>query len=403
MINEPKKTIIFVSPETQYENLGDLIIIKVLLKNLRNYGKLVINDRNLPQWFCQELEIQESERASKHGKKFISVMLNYAIKNLLQWQQNNIYYVLTPGHRFSKSISNVLEYFIYLVQKIKDLIILALLKTFNFRICRFGVSIGPFSKIDEFAEKLQSEFMYFYSVRDTKSENYAQKIGINKVKIFPDLAWLLKIPNTSSSLIKSNDEYVIFSFRESTHPLDKSNTYRNHLFSVLDEIVDIVCIQWQKKLLISYQVDLDFEFCQEISDRYKEKYPVIFINERINSQKMYDLYSQAYMIFSNRLHVLMFGTICGSIPVAVVDKAKHDKIIGIYSDAGLMPQVIDISSSENILDRLSKMAANTDLIKQELALCIQRYQNSGNEIFQDVMTDDSQSTSLRTIENVVNS
>jgi polysaccharide pyruvyl transferase WcaK-like protein len=388
MIKEQTKNIIFLSPQTQYENLGDLIIIKVLLDNLRRYGNLVINEKDLPEWFCQELEIKQDERASKYKSKFSLLVLKFALKNLFS-SKNRIYYILTPGHRFSVNTDNYNfgDYLNYLIKKIQSLATFAVFKILGVRICRFGVSIGPFSTIDEIAEKIQSNLMYFYSVRDTKSETYAKKIGINKVKIFPDLAWLLKVPTANNNLVHFNNEYVILSFRESTHSFDESDTYRKNLFPILDEIVKTVCHKWNKKLLVSYQVDMDYEFNREIYYRYKGDYDVTFIEQKIDSQKMYDLYSRAYMIFSNRLHVLMFATVCGSIPVAVVDKARHDKIIGIFSDAELMQQVIDISSSEHILDLLNNIEVNTDVIKKDLALCLEKYQTAGDTTFKYVMAE----------------
>lgn len=383
MENSQRKKIFFFTAQTQYENLGDLMIIKILLDNLRKYGTIIINERGVPEWFSQQLDIKDDEKASKYGNKFSILMLIFALKALF-YSNNEIYYVLTPGHRFSTPLTKI-DYFRYLVETIKQITILALFKIIGVRICRFGVSIGPFSNLDQLAERWKSKFMYFYSVRDTKSEDYANKIGINKVEIFPDLAWLMKTPYASNKLVKLDDEYVIFSFRNSTNPLGDPDIYKNNLFPVLDKIVSMVSKKWQKKLLISYQVHLDYEICKDISNRYKDDCNVIFIEEKINTQSMYDLYSRAYMIFSNRLHVLMFAMLCGSIPVAVVDTLKHDKITSIFSDAGLMRMVIDISDGAHISEILSKIDADINVIRKDIDLCIEHNQNSADEILKQVI------------------
>ncbi|MCC5669161.1 polysaccharide pyruvyl transferase family protein [Nostoc sp. CHAB 5784] len=384
MENSQRKKIFFFTAQTQYENLGDLMIIKILLDNLRKYGTMIINEQGVPEWFCQELDIKDDEKVSKYGTKFNNLMLVFALKALFS-SNNEIYYILTPGHRFSIPLTNI-GYLRYLIETIKQMTTLALFKIIGVRICRFGVSIGPFSKLDQLVERWKSKFMYFYSVRDTKSEDYATKLGINKVEIFPDLAWLMKTPYASNKLAKLHDEYVIFSFRNSTNPLGDPDIYKNSLFPVLDKIVSMVGKKWQKKLLISYQVDLDYEFCKDISNRYKDDCNVIFIEEKINTQSMYDLYSRAYMIFSNRLHVLMFAMLCGSIPVAVVDTLKHDKITSIFSDAGLMRIVIDISNEAHISEILNEIDTDINVIRKDIDLCIEHNQNSADAILKQVMT-----------------
>ena len=386
MTNNQTKNIIFFSAQTQYQNLGDLIISKILLDNLRTYGTMVIDDRGVPEWFSQELQIKNDERASKYNMKFKLLASVFALKALFQ-PNNQIYYILNPGHFYSVPI-NKKDYIKSLLKTITTVIFLAYFKIIGVRVCRFGASIGPFSKIGQIAEKLQAKFMYFYSVRDTKSKDYANKLGIDKVELFPDMAWLMQAPSPSNTLVKSNDEneYVIFSFRESTHALDDPGVYRESLLLVLDEIVKTMCVKNQKKLLISYQVDFDYEFCRDISNRYKDEFDVTFIEKKIDIQSTYDLYSRAAMIFSNRLHVLMFAMVCGSTPVAVVDGLKHEKIIGIFSDAGLMRLVIDISNGVDGVKVLNEIAADIHLIKKDIALCIEDKQKSGYAMFRNVMT-----------------
>lgn len=62
MKSNHQEKIIFLNAQTQYENLGDLIILKTLLDKLRNYGSLIINElineRQTPEWFSQELDIR---------------------------------------------------------------------------------------------------------------------------------------------------------------------------------------------------------------------------------------------------------------------------------------------------------------------------------------------------------
>ncbi|MFN6516364.1 MAG: polysaccharide pyruvyl transferase family protein [Nostoc sp. CreGUA01] len=381
MQNNQLTTTIFCSAKTQYENLGDLIINKTLLSLMRNYGSLLIDDYEVPEWFCQELEIKDNERASKHyGKLTRKLIFIFTLKRLFQ-PNNRIYLLLTPGHTYhsekSYSVTGV----------IKNLISFLVLRLIGVRICRFGASIGPFATISRISERWQAKFMYFYSVRDNISKEYAHKIGIDKVQIFPDLAWIMEKPSHQDTNFNIDGEYVLFSFRKSSHELDDPINYQSSLYTTLDEIVKLVCTDWQKKLVISYQVSRDYEVCKNIMDRYKGFYEIIFIEEQIDRRSVFSLYSHASMIFSNRLHVLMFAMICGSIPVAVVDASKHDKITGIFSDAGLMRLVIDIRNGVDQLKVLSNIAINTKTIKEQIATCIKQRKNTAEYILQSVMCD----------------
>lgn len=375
------KNIIFINPKTQYGNLGDIVINKTLLDNLRKYGNLVINVNGVPEWFCQELEITDDEKVSKYKMSFKMTLLVFALKTLFQTNQK-IYFVLNPGHHYSSSI-NIKN----LGNLVKTISLFFTLKIIGVRICRFGASIGPFSTIDKIIEKFKSRAMYFYSVRDSKSTKYAEKLGINKVDYFPDLAWSMKL--ISTNYIFSNNvldrEYIIFSFREYPHELENIENFKKNLYIVLDSIVEEICINLDKKLFISYQVDSDYEFCRSISNRYKNKCNVTFIEHQLDTQSIYKLYSQASFIFSNRLHVLIFGMMYGSIPIAVIDEPRHDKITGIFSDANLMRLVVDISQNNHEIEVLKEITNNVNLIKQDIDLCINKYQKNSKSIFNCVM------------------
>ncbi|MEQ9667106.1 polysaccharide pyruvyl transferase family protein [Coleofasciculus sp. G2-EDA-02] len=380
--------IIFYRAYTQYENLGDIIIHKTLIRRLRNYGSLIIDDIGVPDWYCQELGLESEERASQYGyngtqeEDFWRFMLLVNLKSIIKLNFKKMYFVLSPGNDAMgwgrwKSAKRVLYSF--------------WLATLEVRIVRFGVSIGPFTRQRELVEKLSSKFMYFYSVRDSISRNYAKSIGINNVYLFPDLAWLMEKPASHNLIRNSGEEdYVIFSFRSlpiSKKDLTKSDfSTPESLCSVLDEIVKLVCGQWSKKLIISYQVTRDHDFCKELADRYTNLADVVFIEKQIDSQSMYDLYSRALMVFSNRLHVLMFAMACGSLPVAVVDAAVQHKVTGIFSDVGLMQLVIDIGKGTSAVESLPGIVDEADKIKEKMASCYKNRRQEGEDLLQKVMT-----------------
>ena len=376
-VNNYSNNVIFCNARTQYENLGDLVINRTLLRNLRNYGRLIVDTREVPDWFCEELELSVDERFNNDRLGFYILVLLFGLRALVQLD-SQVYVLRTPGGHSGPMKS--------WIGAVKGLAWLFIFRIIGVRVCWFGASIESFSRMKEMFEKWKSHFMYFYSVRDSISENYGRKIGIKRLTRFPDLAWLMETPPASDEPMKVDGDYVIFSFREFTHKLAEMVEYENDLYAVLDAIVKLVCGEYSKKLVISYQVTRDYEFCKGIRDRYKDDCDVIFIESQIDSQCMYDLYSRAFMVFSNRLHVLLFAMVCGSLPVAVIDLAEHNKITGIFSDAQLMRLVIDIRNSSDEVEVLRGLAADAHLIKEEIALYRKRQQSFAEELLRLVMT-----------------
>ncbi|MDJ0633658.1 MAG: polysaccharide pyruvyl transferase family protein [Xenococcaceae cyanobacterium MO_188.B29] len=376
MKNYPNN-LIFCSAITQYENLGDLVINRTLLRNLRNYGRLIVDTRGVPDWFCEQLELSVDERYSNYRVRLRLLVLLFGLKALFNLN-SQVYLIRTPGGH-SGSIENWID-------GIKSLAWFCIFRIIGVRICWFGASIESFSIKREMFEKWYSNFMHFYSLRDSISEDYARKIGIERLASFPDLAWLMETPPASNEPMKIDGDYVIFSFRECPHKLAETVEYNNNLYAVLDAIVKLVCEEWSKKLVISYQVTRDYKFCKGIRDRYKYDCDVMFIESQVDSQCMYDLYSRASMVFSNRLHVLLFSMVCGSLPVAVIDLAAHNKITGIFLDARLMRLVIDIRKSSDEVELLRSLATDAPVIEEEIALYRKRQLSLGEALFRRVMT-----------------
>ncbi|NJQ97555.1 MAG: polysaccharide pyruvyl transferase family protein [Hydrococcus sp. CSU_1_8] len=295
---------------------------------LRKYGRLIVNDRKVPAWYCKQLELTDEEKASTYQRKFPILIVLWGLKTLFNFNKN-VYLMLRPGHFYGEKDS--------LIKKMKwATLYYFVLKFIGVRVCRIGTSIGSFSDELKQVEKWRAKAMYFYSVRDSISQDYALKIGIDNVCIFPDMAWLIKKQNANDNFtwlmqtpdarnkplqLEKND-YVVFSFRGIFKEFNASH-YKDNLLAALDKIVDTVCREWSKKLVICYQVRRDSKVCQELTERYKSRCEVIFVEEYLDSQYMYDVYAGASMVFSNRLHVLMFAMRCDSIPIAVIDAPKE--------------------------------------------------------------------------------
>lgn len=378
------ETIIFYRAQTQYDNLGDLIINRILLNKLREHGRVLVDLRGVPNWYLKQLEIADHEQANQYKWKINYLVLFAAIRSIFSFEKQKVYLIEPPGHRYGKLSLKQLK------AGLLTLVYYCIFRLIGVRICMFGVSIGPCSQTAEVLEQWRSKLLYFYSVRDSISQSYARQIGIRQVEQFPDLAWLMdgsvnESNNQFNSFLLPQADYVVFSFREQTHNLIQSLKYQQQLYQTLDAIAALVCQTWSKKLVICYQVEMDHVFCQHLAERYNTRHTVLFVKERVDLNSMQSLYGGAFMVFSNRLHVLMLAMAFGSIPIAVIDKMNHHKITGIFQDADLTHLLIDLNDRTDRLSQLSSIAKNISKIRQELATRHSQIREAGNVLFHQVM------------------
>ncbi|NEZ58350.1 polysaccharide pyruvyl transferase family protein [Leptolyngbyaceae cyanobacterium CCMR0081] len=363
---------IFYEARTQYGNLGDLIINKTLLERLRGYGQVVINDHGVPDWYCQELGVELDERASFYENGFNRLIIKSKLKSLFQLKSSKTYLFLGPGHLSDNSR--------YLGSR-KWILYFLLLRILGVRLCRLGFSIGELSDHNQKIVKWVSRFSYFYGVRDSISESLAHQMKMCQIQHFPDLAWLFRSGFQTAIKPSMDREYIVFSFRESAHSCDTSNAYQENLIIVLDRVVDLVCRQWSKRLVVAYQVDRDSDFCQRLVQRYVEPYDVEFVDQKLNVQAALELYSNALMVFSNRLHVLLFTIMAGSLPLAVIDSNSQSKVTGIFLDAELASLVLDIHSDSDQVMKLNILVDEMNPIKEK----IERYRENRELLGQNLL------------------
>lgn len=394
LTREYSGNLIFCRVRLHRENLGDVLITGLLLEKLRKYGRLIVSSQKPHNFQYDSSKLLEDESIESYDRSFNYLLLLAGWKALFSGNKLNVYLFESPGHRFGdRTLFQAKNHILEALHS-------AIFKIIGIKICSLGTSIGPFSKTLETLESLRAQMMYCYSVRDSRSQNYAHRLGISKVAYFPDMAWFLEASpgrvNVSLEtpeqnepklqILKNQDkEYVILSFRETTHRLSNSSDYEDRLFQVLDRIVSIARDS-DKKLMLTYQVAADRQFCQVIYDRYYEKFDIEILENQINSRSMYEIYSRASFVFTNRLHVFMFSMGCGTLPIAVIDEENHDKITGILKDANLQDLIIDIqkgaieaeSSLHQIIDR-------SDLIQQNIVEAYEKNRNYGNTLLQKLM------------------
>ncbi len=346
--------VIYYQTKTQFENTGDILINNALINELRKYGKLkCYTSKNIPVDFINELGILNNEKINCKNNVFFSLeILRESIKG--KKQGNKVYVFSGLGHQWGGNIKANLRVFL-------SSIIFMIFKLFGIKIIKIGASIGPVTKGMAIVEKFRSNFVDFYYVRDTKSYELCQKLGIKKAKICPDMSWIY-LEKHREEINESN--IITVNLRESILN-EKNENYQERLI----DSTDIVLKELSKyisdmKVYFIYQVKRDREFSKKCYEHFKNKYNCYLIEEQILLTNSQDIYSKSVFNLSSRLHSLLLGYKYGSLPLAIIDKEKHIKISQTFIDCKLDSLIFDIN--ERNVENLNTLIQNKKTIFNEL-------------------------------------
>jgi polysaccharide pyruvyl transferase WcaK-like protein len=344
--------IFFFPANTQFENLGDGIIGSQLLKRLRNCGDVLVDDRPVPEWYVDILEIDKAESVRARGTGFKRLLILAALQRLLHLHDGHVYLALKPGHVYgSGSMFKELArtgFFMFLF-------------VLRVRIIRYGASIGPFSKCFEIFELIKSKMYWHYTVRDGLSLKYCESIGLTNAIYCPDMAFSLDRGTGD----KQRKYKFGLSFRSGTIS-DSDRTYTDLLEMHL--LNSRTMIQACSKLLFVSQVKRDDLYVASLRDKMDRSAPLICYQE--NKQSQMDIlrsYDGVELVLSNRLHVLLFAASRGAIPIPLLDGAKHSKIVGIFQDENLADLIFNIKGVKSLDDHLSEVMSRACSIQHSLS------------------------------------
>jgi len=331
-----KKNIFYYSGFTQFENTGDLLINKTLIELLCDKGTLFIDDSRMPVAYREELlqNISDLVKTSELPKKnFSRRILKELIKNVYS-RGNNIYILDNPGHHIS--ILNKPNLNLY-----KNNFKMYLFKVLGAKRLKIGVTLGPFSESVSVFFSKQSKLYKAILVRDIKSFELANTYKFKNVSLIPDLAWAYNHELFSKSPIFIKEKkYIVLSFRDN---LVGKETDFNYFEGIISNVSSILKNNLDYKIIFSYQVTYDKRSCSYFYNLYKDNYDVEFIDRSLSINEALSLYSNAEMVISNRLHVLLLAIKVKTLPLAITQVDKHHKLVSMFYDEQLYECVLDIN------------------------------------------------------------
>lgn len=331
---------IYFNPETQYENTGDLLINKVLVETIGNYGTVYIDDHGKPASFINDLKFPHVKKLSEiTDKSAKGKLLEELLKVRFSAKKNDeqFYYLLIPGHVERKGFAD-------LKKQLKAFANLLLLSALGCKIIRIGVSYGNFATPNKFMEALSSNLYYRLAVRENSSLRFAQNSNFKNVVLTPDLAWGYQssAQTFQEPFPKKN---VVLSFRANAYGTKHDDAYIQPVADRIKYIIknsDLI----NSKIIICYQVAFDRQASIQLYNLLKEDFENIeLVDKCLNLSEADALYSTAKCLLSNRLHVLMLGIRNDSLSVPLIKKTDNKKIYDIYLDNNMGEQILDLAET----------------------------------------------------------
>jgi hypothetical protein len=323
----------FVRLATQFENAGDCLINRELVRLLAERGEVFLDVGRCPEWFAREVASAAAEgRLRRDGRPFYLEML------LARMRGRRCLWFLMPG-----AVSGGLKVSGGVPPWVRDLP-LRFASSLGVRICQIGASFGGISEDHLAVWRQRRRHLSVLSPRDTISAGYLERNGVRCDPCIPDLAFNLfggaELPMESPG---GRGHAAAYSFRTDQYPQQA------------DEVTGVlaaICrsagreVRWMPVV----QVARDLGGMETLRTRLVslgiEGTPVMDCHRDIEA--CFRFYRGVSLVVSNRLHVLLMAASQGARILAVTGGPTGAKIEGVFRDLGMGEVLVDPQSPRDI-------------------------------------------------------
>ncbi len=356
-----KNNIFIYSLATQHENLGDLLINQQLIRWLSKIAVVVIEEKGVPQEFLYAVGGANVIKASCDPQKYSVKTLGFYLTSLVRRLAINAV-VLSPGHMGGSSIKAN-------VKRILVLLVSAYLRMRGVHTIRVGVSFGNIDFAGRLIESLSVLAFRVYCVRDENSRKKLLVFSRKECLVVPDLSFLAFEQLNSKANHGGVKDKVVFSVRGDRRYPKVNKSYEVAIYNDIPlqaakEFSEVLCYSQvafdvkEQRLLKSY-LELN-----GVSARVAEEFESI--------DKAANLLSDAKIVISNRLHVLLPAMMLETLAVCVGDPVVDEKIFSIYQDMGLDDLIYDIENrTESFEEFMQALLLNREDIIERMNIAVQ--------------------------------
>lgn len=330
---------------TQPSNVGDLLINKMLIKELARQGKVYIDCYNCAADFRDSLFANMENVVDVYKSyHFTAKKLNLVKFASLLKRENIGLYTQSPGP---------LKKITQLKLRIGLGMIHRTIRLLEIPFYRIGNCCSE--AIDSRADVVEKGVSAYF-LRSTESVNYLKSLTNKPVKYIPDLAYLYNYEAKSSQ----KDKIAVLCFRK----VKNIDNFLPYVSWIVDYLRDKGYI-----IRLAYQVKQDASFTNMLYE-YLKKDGVSLRGDIIWYDNL-NFYENVDIVLSNRLHSLLIGAMHGAIPVAFTDSDKVvRKIEDVYKSS--LPTISNsLLLNKQNFHSITEILHNRDTLRNKLYQHIQ--------------------------------
>lgn len=335
----------FFSLKTQFENVGDALINRELVRMVSSRADTVVDLSRCPSVFRRTLGLSNLKNVElENGARQLFVSL---VKARLAGE--TVYYFLSPGGYFGE-ISGLRKLSAWI-----NTGILYLLTAIGVRVCHVGVSYEGLGPANIRMLRARGRILFRHLVRDEASRALMLEKGIRVHRRMPDLA--VGAAGSGAPHPSGKRSTLALSIRVDQVE-DQQDTMRRFAVELARELPEDIPFK------VVVQAKRDLEFARGLVAHLVSctARPVSLVDCSSDIEACIDAYRDCQFVVANRLHALLIGAIAGTTPIAIVNPEVNKKIVALLEDWGVGANLFDIGAAD-----AGRMVAQAMLHEKDLS------------------------------------
>lgn len=318
----------FLSIKTQFENVGDALINRELVRILAARMPVTVDLSRCPPSFARTLGLDEIDNVAVAPGGFPGLLAG--IVTALIRGERCYYFLLPGGLGGEKSKGQLLAAHAYAR-------LLGLLKLLGVRIVHAGISYDHLGPNYRALIATRARHLFSHAVRDRISFEYLEGLGIRVDTVVPDLA--LNLFSNHREATGTERACIAFSFR--------ADKYRDRRPEIEALVARVAAMHPRARLKFVSQVERDDalmrELCTQLAARADRD--CVFVACSRDIETCQAAYRDCAEIYSNRLHALIIAMHSGCAPVPVIDWRHDVKIAGVFESIGMAKAIVELGGA----------------------------------------------------------
>lgn len=340
---------------TQHDNMGDLLINKMLIDELSTFAEVYVDSAGLPNEFKKYIY---SEKIKDFEKEYFGSLKRISgIKLLPKVKKDFQFYFKSPGPSGGERIN------------LKNILRKVALSFQYFYLSKAGVKMNLIGNdvnlmtfLDVFFEKLSNPCFDNYMLRSKENVQFLKEKKFKNVSFIPDVAFLYN----PIEILNLKKEKVFISFRDL-----KSESNTDKIILILENLVPHF-LEKGLQIVFFHQVSSDKEFNLMLFNKFNKS--GVFLNEKCMSYDEIYLYNKAKYVVTNRLHVTILGIVHETVPLVLLNNSeKTNKINRILRDNDLEDLLVgNFDQILGVIDRYEFFRKKINTVSKDNKLKIKK-------------------------------